>query len=1379
MTMDTLWRIVRRVAFLFVAMIVAANTIAFVILNNNLVHDWFREEINEGFAENLGLQVDMGTISLNVLESTIEIENISVYPLQSREREFVHIQSMTLGFELFSSIQRWYPQSRFLKIADWTADLSIINHIKKDVQSQPSEQPQIEKILLIVKSYIGSQIEIRAGRMVDTRSGALLQQLTVDNLFMRIADQNNSAELSIIAELGQTLICINRDESCFEKATIEDFKTNVVLKPKKNIRFEQSSVVGDFGQWTASGELQLNENNDAKGYAFRIQGDARAAPWFALAGLSGQGNFGGNFRIVSQVSGALLSGQALQSPKLEGRVNWRDLSLSGFDIYTGSADFSYADKLIVYKDAKIITPQAALIEAYGNYSLEGTKPYVNYARLNNFPFNELMRGLRVPTDAIDFKMNTDDLIVRGEMSPEGDKGYSLVAEGPIKTERIVSLAFENGHRRLPDCIVQLKLDTNKKRMTFSGSELTCADAQSGLVMPVELQKGRIDYLRSTTEFQFTAANAPASIVSYFVNEDLSGSMGFRAKIMASPSRPTNFTADIQVNRGRVFDLDFSRLSTRLYLDATKIQCTQTEAWFNEETASPNAVMDDFELNFKKKKIKIAGSFDGEVSDFFAAAGRSGGRVARDLSGRLNIRRINLSGRLDELERAEIDLNASAKNIVHPLINARNLDVRVFCQLGLCTGSRIFAQDLALGSARVGDPLKNNGRLKGLLSSSAIVEVDSYTGKSISLRSAFVAVPFTFHSEADPTSSGILDLNTTIKGGWDNWELSLSSRVDSLRVNDIALGAVALTGSSVGGGPLSVVLTGLNDQIQSRLVFDHSLNTGTQMYLSLRSFDLFRYLPIDSQLGVSPALVLSGDLALNGPGLRNSLSHFARSLKSMKGAGEIYAVRGQLGGESFSLKSPAAINFSQGELSYAPFILEGKNLKLSSTGRYSFLKSEYSGRVSIAAGASVLAGITSQINQADGEIQLDTELRLASGVRKISGQGQVRNVSLAGRYLTPPISGINGRIVVQDTKIEIPTLSGTKGSGQIEVVGTIELGGQEGEGFSPSVALRANIRSGQFRIPQDLFETVEAVVDGQLELVGRGRPFLLNGDLNLVKGRAFRDATCQELINTSGLSSGDRAVSESRDALLNLNLNFEADNSLTLQTTCLRGRVSAGLRLTGDELAPVLAGQIRLENGQLNLLKTRFDVTRADALFDNLVRTEPRLEAQMVARIDKYSVFVGADGPLSRPRLNIWSDPSAGPDGTPLTRAALIRMISTNRGPGDTTQTAVTQAIANGVVGLFDDPLSQAVSKITRGFVDRFELQPILDAGQSTWRARVSRELGDKFNLGLDWEPNNQSLTGEIFINESVNVLGGFDRRSSQIGSYSELKGGFRFQFGGK
>lgn len=1383
MKLDTLWRIIRRLVFLFVALIVAANTIAFVILNNGFVHDWVRKEINDGFAQKYGLVVDIGMISLNALESTIQVNNITAHSMQSRDKEFAHIQQMTLGFEFFSSMKNWYPRSRFLRIADWKLDLALLDLFTGDMGEKNAPSFRIEEILTAAKNLVGSQIELRSGRLLDSRINARLEHMNVDNVFFRIGGERDSIDLSVIAEFGQTLLCLRRNDACVENSKIEAFKTNIVYLPGANVRFEQVSVVGDFGQWTANGEFQLNKSSTIRGYAFRVQGDAMAAPWFSLVGMTGHGHFGANFRIKSRNSEIADGSISDINPYAEGRVNWRGLNLSGFDIYTGTADFAYTDKTLNYKDAQIVTPHAALIEAHGSYSFEKNKSFINYAKLRDFSFAELMQGLRVPSDAIDFKMNTDDLVVRGEISPAGNKGYSLIAEGPIGATRLFSPAFETGQRFLPDCMVDLVLDTDRSRMTFRGSSVSCTDSKTGQIMPVELQTGRIDYIKSTTDFQFTAANAPASIVSYFLGEDISGNMGFRASITSSQSKPTHFIADVQVNNGRVFDLDFARLSTRLFLDKERIKCTQTEAWLNDERQSPNLVAENFEIEFNQKRISLAGKFDGELSDFFAASGRAGAAIAKDLGGQLKIHNLKLNGRLNELEKAEIDLSASATNMTHPRVNTRALDVRVFCQLGLCTGSRVFAQDIALGSAKATDPLRNSQRLSGLLSSSAIIEVESYTGKSVSLRSSVVSVPFALSADTGSTISGLLDFNAALQGGWDNWELSLRSRVDALKYGDVPLGSLALTGSSVGSGPLNLLLTGLNDQVQSRFVFDHGLREYSQIYLSLRSFDVFRYFSMNENSTLRPSVFVSGDLSLTAPSLRSSLEKFSKSVKSAQGNGEIYVMRGQLGGESFSMQSPSSLSLSQGELTYSPFLLQGKNLSLSSSGRYNLMKSEYSGRVSVGAGASLLAGLTPQISQADGEIRFDADLKLGAGVKKITGQAQLNNVLLAGRYLTPPISGINGRIIVQDSKIEIPGLSGTKGNGQVELVGTVNLDSEDkysSDGLAmPSVAVRANIRSGQFRIPQEIFETVEATVDGQLELVGRGRPFLLNGDVKLVKGRAFRDATCQELINTSSLSSGEKGVGESESPLLQLSLNLEADNSLTLQTNCLRGRVSAGLRLTGDELSPVIAGQIRLENGQLNLLKTRFDVTRADALFDNLVRTEPRLEAQMVARIDRYNVFVGADGPLSRPRLNIWSDPSTGPDGTPLTRSTLIRMISTNRGPGDTTQTAVTQAIANGVVGLFDDPLSQAVSKITRGFVDRFELQPILEAGQSSWKARVSRELGEKFNLGLDWEPNSQSLTGEIFINESVNVLGGFDRRSSQVGSYSELKGGFRFQFGGK
>jgi len=589
----------------------------------------------------------------------------------------------------------------------------------------------------------------------------------------------------------------------------------------------------------------------------------------------------------------------------------------------------------------------------------------------------------------------------------------------------------------------------------------------------------------------------------------------------------------------------------------------------------------------------------------------------------------------------------------------------------------------------------------------------------------------------------------------------------------------VSAASHGGGPLNIILSGLYDQVQSRLIFDHSLEKTTQLFASFRSFEVFKYLPQLNTAGMKFSGEVNSNFSVEGPGLLKVLRSKENPVGLFSGRGQLSKMRIQVGKEGFNLSSPVDLKYEKSKLSVAALNLVGSSGRIRTQMDYFPISGYFTGLIDSTLDSGIISQLTDVVSQSSGTIYAKANFDRNEDGTNVSGEARVENVSLSGKYLSPPVTAVNGRLMFQDTRVEIPSLTGSKGNGQIDLVGTIDLlHDVKTDKLTPKLALRANLRSAQFRWPQEFFETVETTIDGQVEIAGQNRPYALNGDARVIKGRAYRDATCQEMIRTGGGGS-ESSIAKPVLPIFQFGLAIEADNSFTLQSTCIRGRVSTAIRVSGTDIEPILSGQVRLDNGVLNLLKTRFDVTRADAVFDNIIKIEPRIDAQMVAKIEKYSVFVGAEGPLSKPRLNIWSDPSTGPDGNPLSRPALIRMISTGRGPSETTQTAVTQALFNQVVGMFDDPLSQAVSKITRGFVDRFELQPIIDGGQSSFRARASRDLGEKFNLGLDYEPNRQSLTGTIFINESVNVLGGFDRRSSQLGSYSELSGGFRFQFGGK
>jgi hypothetical protein len=1161
---------------------------------------------------------------------------------------------------------------------------------------------------------------------------------------------------------------------------LEGASFSASLFPEKNVVVERAEVRGNYGSWRVSGDLGWNSSLQFTDYRMNVVGESDAEPWFKLVHLEGGGRYTANLRIVPDRKN--IDETKRFQPRIDGQLTWKDLKISGYDAYTATADVSYSDSRITYQNANIVTPTGAKLEAWGEYSLQENMPYSNFTRMVNMPFKELMAGLRVPTDALNFTMNSSMLEVSGEIHPEKNRGFVLVAKGDIRATGFVVPGFEDNRYRLPNCQIALRLETDSHAMTFSGSDLYCLDEDGEPTVTFDLQKGLIDYNKSTNDFRFTGLNVPAEVISYFVGHDMAGGLNLRASITSSKNKPVLFRSEVQANAGEIYNLNVPRISGVIEIDSTGFRGSGLEAWLEDERESPNIIANQVKIGFGSKILEIDGRFDGSVEQLFSILDQDSDRFDKNVSGDAQISRLRIRGSIRDFFNSTIDLRMRFKNLKSSTLNARDLQASLTCQQGWCSGSRIYGQEVSLGEYPKQRQKNADLRPAGLTESKLILEIDSVSSKSVAMRTDVQSVPFTLTPEDGKPVVGKLDLRGHLQGGWRDWEMSLTGRIDGLSFDGRPLGGIFATASSYAGGPLNIVISGLFDQIQGRVVFDHGLEKSSQVYLGLRSFELFKYISSLNKGDLRTSGAVSAELTAEGGGLKSLIKNWRAGVAGFQGRGRVSKMRVQFGSEGFLMNESSALQLSRGTLAMAPLTLKGTTGELRMSGSYSLVDTAVAASLDGQLDASLATNFTNLVSQSSGSVNFRGQLSMDAEETQLNGDARLDNVFLSGKYFSPPISAMNGRMVLRGSKIEIPSLTATKGNGQVDLVGTIDLQPDPEVAIGdqmPSLALRANMKAAQFRWPQNFFETVETNLDGQLELSGPSRPYLLSGDLRLTKGRAYRDATCQELWRTGSSGNAEASISAPSKPLATMNIAIESDNSFTLQTSCIRGRVSAALRIAGTDVDPLVSGQIRLDNGQLSLLKTRFEVTRADASFDNLTRIEPRLDAQMVAKIERYSVFVGAEGPLSRPRLNIWSDPSTGPDGMPLSRPTLIRMISTNRGPGETTQTAVTQALANGVVGFFDDPLSQAVSRITRGFVDRFELQPIVESGQSSLRARVSRDLGEKFNLGLDFEPNSQSLTGELIINESVNVLGGFDRRSSQIGTYSELKGGFRFQFGGK
>lgn len=1376
--MNRLWRVFRRLIFFLITLYVSANAIAFLLLNNPVVHDWLRKQANH-YLEPKGLEVAIGQISIDFLETKLNVSKIVLSDVGNDKYKFAEIGQFVLGFDPWRLNENWLPTLKFIKVEDWKLDLALMSKFAPDNQQRQKKETSVADILSLVEESVGRQIEFKNGQLSKRNPTGTSMDLRINQIFVKFNSGRFGQGLTLLADLGASTVCMSSDTTCTHRVTIDAGELNGEMSPDGTARLERIGFRGGLGDWQASGQVRFGNNFEIENYNLKIDGNSDSTSWFHLAGLQGRGRFKAAVFLNPEGDSKELGGMKNLAPNVHGQVSWTSIVLEGFDIYTGTADVQISDKKIAYKNAQISTPNGAQMEAHGEFSLEGEKPYVNTARIRQMPFSELMAGVRVPTNAVNFMMDTPELLVSGLMNLKNEKLYTLVISGLVGTTKMKVPNFEPNSVEMPDCQVQLRIQSDAKHMSFENSNANCVIPESERKTKIVLTKGLIDYQSSINDFRFYANALPASVISYFVTEEIEGSVDFKGSIYASPKTPVVFKADAQMSDVQVYGLSVPKLSGNIMIDDNGFSARAVEGIFDRNDVWSRVAAKNIYVGFSDRRIEIDANVDGELSDVLRIFGEKGREISEKTSGRLNVSHFRLRGNTKDLLKSNFDLKMRIRGLSNPVVSASDVQALFSCQQGWCSGSRAYFQNVALGqgaSKLLGNSLLNQ---KGLLASKAIFEIDSVSEKSLSARLDIQAVPLLVRQDGRDFLSGVFDLRGVLQGGMKDWEVSANGRLDQLKVGGSPIGSIAVTASSHSGGPLNVLASGLFDQIQARVILDHGFEKSTQLFASFRSFELFKYIPFFSQTAAKISGEVTSDMSVDAPGLKTLLRGGDNTLRKMNGRGQIAKLRAQVGRENFSLTSPVQLNLTDGMISFSALKLRGASGTLQSDGQYSLLNDYLSARLESRLDAAILGQVTDLVSQSSGEILISGEVERADEVTSLRGEAKIENLSVAGKYISPPITALNGRMIFQDSRIEIPSLTGAKGNGQVDLVGTIDFSADnEKSQAGPALALRANLRSAQFRWPQEFFETLESTVDGQVEIVGTSRPYGINGDIRILKGRAYRDATCQEMIR-SGASSPENSIAKPQKPTVRMNVGVEADNSFTLQSNCVRGRVSAAVRLTGTDLDPILSGQMRLDNGVLNLLKTRFDVTRADAVFDNIVKVEPRVDAQMVAKIEKYNVFVGAEGPLSKPRLNIWSDPSTGPDGNPLSRPMLIRMISTGRGPGETTQTAVTQAIANQVVGLFDDPLSQAVSKITRGFVDRFELQPILEAGQSSWRARASRDLGEKFNLGLDYEPNKQSLTGTIFINESVNVLGGFDRRSSQLGSYSELTGGFRFQFGGK
>lgn len=1233
-------------------------------------------------------------------------------------------------------------------------------------------------------------------------------RLVVDSIELL---KNRKNELTALVSVGSSLLKHERLPNDLE---IRKLGIESRLRPDRALLIDRAAVDASVLSGEVKGAINIPElgHNVTAELQSDVEFDAALFRIFKLQGV-GKIQVQGRASLTEErrkPGENIAVGENRTQFEFEGRTKWRGVVLDNFDIYDGLAEFVISGTDLKASHFEVHTPKGASLIATGGVSLKGTIPFFAKAKIVNFPFSELMKGLDAPTNAIDFLMSTDDLKVDGEGDvADKAKSFRLDFVGALTARKVfvpsVADPPQTGQDTgLPDCAIQLGLKVNAKLLNFDNSSVGCSE---GIEKNIIVSSGRVNLDNGQTDFRVLANDFDLAPASYFAKKKIQGLARRIDGRIWSAGRDSGVTFDARIDAKNFSFDEFgpAKLAATIQINGLGLSMRDIQAQPEGEIAQ----------GIKLQSRRIFVSFGSEPSSFhLSAQGKlaalkglaPGYSVFEKLSG--DVERLDANWDMDLRSTQVIGVQARAKvsNFGLGAFRAGQVSADLACADYICSKSVVRFRGAGFG--------KVSGSERG----SVTAELRNLSARDLSLVVVSSELPIGFDSDAKP--HGLLNGRIEfVSAGPDRRIVPIGTlRLDDLVYADQSLGnlvaSVSLGQSQDSASSKPHLLANFSsffDAVSGTATVPLSGSDAMHLELRAKAFDPMFLLPtarIERNLYSSVSGTASADLAsplanwsrfstqpwYTDMRFKSSIEEalLTSDSVSIKITNPIrieldtnilrfrnVAISTQQGLEpGDKARVPEGPTASKETSSFSGSLLTGGFTHNLSTGNG---EGDFSGSLNLAR----LAGLVPSTDRAEGTLSLRTKVSVQNHAVSLDGLVNIDAQRLRFQGYDPDFEDVKGRLVLTGDRVEIVRLAGKKGTGTFEILGSMRLP-MSTLIDSPEFGIRARFDKVQSRLPAPIFRSLDATLSGNVEINGAAKPYDVRGNIVINRARAFRDLTCDEIVAAVPQNTKERLQLET-SPWFSFDIAIDANESIQLLTKCVRAAVSSKLRLLGTDQALRFSGRVAADSGRVQVLKANFDIQKADVIFDSPIAFDPRLDIQMTSQIEGYQIFMNLDGYSSSPRTSFWSEPSTTPWGTPVGQAEILRMIASGRAPKSEAAggSALASQVANYVYGstALDESISKAFYKLTAGFVETVRLQPIIENGQTAWKASLSRSVGDRFNLGLDVEQsplvNNQSLTGTLYLNQTVNVLGGFDRKSNQSESYLELSGGLRFMFGGK
>ena len=578
--------------------------------------------------------------------------------------------------------------------------------------------------------------------------------------------------------------------------------------------------------------------------------------------------------------------------------------------------------------------------------------------------------------------------------------------------------------------------------------------------------------------------------------------------------------------------------------------------------------------------------------------------------------------------------------------------------------------------------------------------------------------------------GNVTLNSTGAGTFTNPELVVEATLNNATLRGLQLPEGSEPPSlyiAIRGGKL-IVKGGIADIVSIEGEGTVGENMAIDGLVRVVVFDIARALSITPATASIPA---SGNLVLD-----LKLGGRLTPMEALVVEATAPVMNLMIGDHKFTAPEPLRLTLRNGRIELDSLVLRSEDANFAATG-YAELTGnkridvDLRGRME----AALLQLFVTDM-RADGHADLEMSLDGTMTAPVMNGTATLVDAQVKFAGFPQLIDEINGTLRFRGDRIEIESVRATVGGGQIIAGGAISL-----DGLKPQ---RVRITLQGTDVAIRYYEGVTVEGNFQLLLTSDLDRAMLQGDIDVTRGLYFRDFELQQaLLNV--ILARDRIVpvtAATWQERVGLGIHLSAPGTLAVRNNIADVTGSAEIDVTGTVAAPVVLGEITLdEGGSVRIQNVDYTVSRGTISFQNPFRIDPffdvTIEGTVAGNVSEIEsgpldVTINLTGTLDRLTPTITSDPPA----SDITLFSILGFGALGGG-GSFTGTGGGASVFG--TSLLYQSLFTALGSKVFPFVDSFAYDPgnLESGGGSGAKVTFEKRLSNKLRFLLVYNLDNQ------------------------------------------